>query len=159
MNKGGLNKVQMASLTQNEKRRAMATSEQREQESRWLARKAIRRAMMCLTRAEEADDTHESPRIAVLFTAKAMNECKTAERHYQRAITEMKKNQKALHSMPVVRTVEAEKQNATCISCRFFTPYSDGDPNGRCCLGNGTYCTHTLGTQEACGQYRERGQE
>lgn len=52
-----------------------------------------------------------------------------------------------------------KEQNATCISCYFFTPYNDGDPNGRCLLGWGTYCTHTLGTQESCGQYRERGQE
>lgn len=131
----------------------MATSEQREQESRWLARKAIRRAVMCLVRAEEADDTNGTPQSSASYIAKAMNECKTAERHYQRAITEMKKNQKALHSMPVVRAVEAEKQNATCISCHFFVPYNDEDPNGRCLLGMGPYCTHTLGTQEACGLY------
>lgn len=131
----------------------MATSEQREQESRWMARKAIRRAMLCLVRAEEADDTNGTPQRAVSYIAQAINECKTAERHYQRAIAEMKKIQKALHSMPVVKAAAAEKQSATCSSCHFFVPYNDEDPNGRCLLGMGSYCTHTLGTKEACGLY------
>lgn len=137
----------------------MATSEQREQESRWLARKAIRRALMCLARAAEADDTNGNPQGAVSYIAKAMNECKKAEQHFQLAITEKKKQKSGNQSMPILSEEEAEKQKVTCISCRFFTPYNDGDPDGRCMLGWGTYCTHTLGAQEACSQYRERGQE
>lgn len=128
----------------------MATSEQREQESRWLARKAIRRAILSLTRAAEADDTNGNPQGAVSYIARAMNECKKAEQHFQLAITEKKKQKSGNQSLPVLSEECAEKQNATCISCRFFTPYSDGDPNGRCCLGNGTYCTHTLGEEKAC---------
>ena len=135
----------------------MATSEQREQESRWLARKAIRRALMCLARAGDADDSNGNPQGAVSYTAQAMNECKAAQQHYQRAIAEKKK--RVPMSMPVLSAEEAEKQKVTCISCHFFTPYNDGDPDGRCLLGWGTYSTHTLGAQEACGQYRERGKE
>lgn len=134
----------------------MATSEQREQQERWLARKAIRRAIMSLARAAEADETNENPKSAVSYTAQAMNECKKAEQHYQLAITEKKKAKSAPQRMPILSAEEAEKQKATCISCRFFTPYNDGDPNGRCMLGNGTYCTHTLGTQKACNEYMER---
>ena len=137
----------------------MATSEQREQESRWLARKAVRRAIMSLVRAEEADDTNGTPQSAASYTAQAMNACKEAEQHYQRAITEMKKNQKALHSMPILSAEEAEKQKETCSSCRFFFPYNDGDKDGRCCLGRGTYCTHTRGSEKACNEYRERKEE
>lgn len=131
----------------------MSTSEQRAQESRWLARKAIRRAVMCLVRAEEEDDTNGTPQSAVSYTARAMNECKAAEQHYQRAITEMKKIQKALHSMPILSAEEAEKQKVTCSSCRFFVPYNDGDPDGRCLLELGTFCSHTRGAQNACNEY------
>lgn len=43
-----------------------------------------------------------------------------------------------------------------CATCDFYTPYDDKSPNcdGRCRLGNGTYGTHTLLTQEACCEYR-----
>lgn len=131
----------------------MATSEQRKQESRWLARKAIHRAIMSLVRAEEADDSNGNPQSAASYTAQAMNECKKAEQHYQLAITEKKKAKSAPPSMPILSAEEAEKQKATCISCRFFTPYNDGDKDGRCQLGYGTYCTHTRGAEKACNEY------
>lgn len=134
----------------------MATSNQRAQESRWLARKAIRRAIMHLVRAEEADDSNGFPQSAVSHIAQAMNECKKSERHYQRAITEMKKNQKELQRMPILSAKEAEKQRATCISCRFFMPYNDGDQEGRCCLETITHCMYTRGSENACNEYRER---
>ncbi len=137
----------------------MATSEQRKQESRWLARKAIRRAIILLTRAEEADDSNGNPQSAASYTAQAMNECKKAEKHYHLAIYEKKKAKRAPQSMPILSAEEAEKQKATCISCRFFTPYNDGDPDGRCCLGRGTYCTHTRGAEKACNEYRERKEQ
>jgi hypothetical protein len=134
----------------------MATSEQRKQESRWLARKAIHRAIMSLVRAEEADDSNGNPQSAASYTAQAMNECKKAEKHYQLAIYEKKKAKRAPQSMPILSAEEAEKQKETCISCRFFTPYNDGDPDGRCMLELGTYCSHTRGTQKACNEYMER---
>ena len=137
----------------------MATSEQREQESRWLARKAIRRAVMCLTRAAEADDTNGNPQSAVSYTAQAMNECKKAERHYQLAIYKKKKAKSAPISMPILSADEAEKQKETCISCSFFTPYNDGDPDGRCMLELGTYCSHTRGAQNACNEYMRRKEQ
>lgn len=134
----------------------MATSEQREQESRWLARKAVRRAIMNLVRAEEADASNVNPQSAASYTAQAVDECKKAEKHYQRAIAEKQKAKRAPQSMPILSAEEAAKQKETCISCRFFTPYNDGDKDGRCCLGRGTYCTHTRGAEKACNEYRER---
>lgn len=133
----------------------MATSEQREKEARWLARKAIRRAMMCLARAEEADDSNGNTKSAASYTAQAMNECKKAENHYQRAIFKKKKEKSAPMSMPLLSAEEAEKQKVTCSSCHFFIQYNDGDPDGRCLLGIDTYCTHTLGAQNACNEYME----
>lgn len=134
----------------------MATSEQREKESRWMARKAVRRAIMCLVRAEEADDSNGHPQSAASYTAQAMNECKKAQRHYQLAMNEKKKVKRAPQSMPILSAEEAEKQKVTCRSCRFFTPYNDGDPDGRCLLQRGTYCSHTLGAQNACNEYMRR---
>lgn len=133
----------------------MATSEQREQEARWLARKAVRRAIMCLVRAEEADVSNVNPQSAASYTAQAMDECKKAEKHYQRAIAEKKKAKRAPQSMPILSAEEAAKQKETCISCRFFISYNDGDPNGRCMLELGTYCSHTRGAQAACNEYME----
>lgn len=131
----------------------MATSEQRKQESRWLARKAIHRAIMSLVRAEEADDSNGNPQSAASYTAQAMNECKKAEKHYQIAIAEKKKEKRVPMNMPVLSAEEAEKQKVTCSSCSFFTPYNDGDPDGRCMLELGTYCSHTRGAQAACNEY------
>ena len=133
----------------------MATSEQREQEARWLARKAIRRAIMSLVRAEEADISNVKPQAAASYTAQAMNECKKAERHYQLAIAEKQKAKRAPQSMPILSAEEAAKQKETCSSCRFFTPYNEGDPDGRCLLELGTYCSHTRGAQAACNEYME----
>ena len=88
----------------------MATSEQRKQESRWLARKAIHRAIMSLVMAEDADDSNGNPQIAASYTAQAMNECKKAEKHYQLAIYEKKKAKRAPQSMPILSAEEAAKQ-------------------------------------------------
>ncbi|MBR5878695.1 MAG: hypothetical protein IKY91_04020 [Akkermansia sp.] len=134
----------------------MSTSEQREKESRWLARKAIRRAVMCLARAEEADDSNGNPKSAASYTSQAMDECKKAQRHYQIAMNEKKKVKREPQHMPILSAEEAEKQKVTCSSCRFFTPYNDGDPDGRCLLEMGTYCSHTRGSQNACNEYIER---
>lgn len=68
----------------------MTRSEKREQEERWLARKAIRRALYDLTRAEGADDDSNYLRLAISFAASAANECRKAEAHFQRAIREQK---------------------------------------------------------------------
>lgn len=69
----------------------MATSEQREQESRWLARKAIRRASMHLLRAESLDDENGAPRLALSAVDKAIDDCRKAQAHLSRALTEYTK--------------------------------------------------------------------
>lgn len=69
----------------------MATSEQREQESRWLARKAIRRAMMQLLRAESLDDENGATRLALSAVDKAIDDCRKASAHLSRALTEYTK--------------------------------------------------------------------
>lgn len=53
---------------------------------------------------------------------------------------------------------EAEKQKETCISCRSFLPYNDGDPNGRCLCNTGSYCSHTIGSH-SCKLYKPRKEE
>lgn len=72
----------------------MATSEQREQESRWLARKAIRRAMMQLLRAESLDDENGATRLALSAVGKALDDCRKASAHLSRALTEYTKRKK-----------------------------------------------------------------
>ena len=69
----------------------MATSEQREASERLLARNAIRRAMHYLLHAETSDDLGDHLRLAASNAAKALDECKKIEGHYQRAIAELKK--------------------------------------------------------------------
>lgn len=44
----------------------------------------------------------------------------------------------------------------TCKDCRHFTHYSDGDPDGRCAEGCGTYCTHTRGDEKACAAFQSK---
>lgn len=69
----------------------MATSEQREQESRWLARKAIRRAAMHLLQANSLDDENGATRLALSAVDKAIVDCRKAEAHLSRALAEYTK--------------------------------------------------------------------
>lgn len=72
------------------------------------------------------------------------------------ALDETERGSGGFGSTEAKQTINQPEKAHLCATCDYFTPYDYklAKCDGRCILGYGTYGTHTLYAQEACGAYR-----